>query len=146
MIGAPGRDMACRLGKARDGIEGAQEDLAEVEKRRAKRLARLAELRDSLERQLAEAEGKMHDAQQALAQRQQLEAERRRAKEEQDRRERAFQAAEKARRDRLKAQENQDDQYVARDGGPWLVCDELSKREDIEYVGLYDRCAVLRVV
>lgn len=39
-----------------------------------------------------------------------------------------------------------DDQYVARDGGPWLVCDELSKREDIEYVGLYDRCAVLRVV
>jgi chromosome segregation ATPase len=49
MIGAPGREMACRLGKARDGIEGAQEDLAEVEKRHAKRLARLAELRDSLE-------------------------------------------------------------------------------------------------
>lgn len=38
-----------------------------------------------------------------------------------------------------------DDQYVARDGGPWQVCEELSKQDNIEYVGLFDRCAVLRI-
>jgi len=40
---------------------------------------------------------------------------------------------------------NPDPQYVAKDGGPWAVCNLLQERKDIEYVELVDRCAVLKV-
>jgi len=38
-----------------------------------------------------------------------------------------------------------DDQYLKRDGGPYKVVEALSYRDDIDFVGLYDRCAVLQV-
>lgn len=38
-----------------------------------------------------------------------------------------------------------DPQYVARDGGPWAVCELLSQRENLSYVRLVDRCGILRV-
>ena len=38
-----------------------------------------------------------------------------------------------------------DPQYVARDGGPWAVCNILKERKNVEYVKLVDRCAVLKI-
>ena len=38
-----------------------------------------------------------------------------------------------------------DPQYVARDGGPWAVCENLKERENLSYVRLIDRCSILRV-
>ena len=38
-----------------------------------------------------------------------------------------------------------DPQYVERDGGPWAVCEMLSNRENLTYVKLVDRCAIMRV-
>lgn len=35
-----------------------------------------------------------------------------------------------------------DKAYVEKDGGPWKVCQELKERNDLEFVGYFDRCAI----
>lgn len=39
-----------------------------------------------------------------------------------------------------------DPQYIEKDGGPWRVCELLRDREELRYIDLLDRCAVLEVV
>lgn len=41
---------------------------------------------------------------------------------------------------------NPDPQYVARDGGPWLLCQELKKNSNLEFLGIINRSSFFRVL